>query len=109
MYCPRADSSKSGKVKKLREVLEAFEPPPLPVSLVYPHAKLLSPRVRAFVDFAADRAAAATVRRVDTARSGFDAVRLVAAAIAARDAVVTGGPASPRRCCRTFTGARSRI
>jgi DNA-binding transcriptional LysR family regulator len=39
--------------KQLKEVLTAFEPPPLPVSLVYPHARLLSPRVRAFVDFAA--------------------------------------------------------
>jgi DNA-binding transcriptional LysR family regulator len=32
-------------------VLEKFEPEPLPVSLVYPHARLLSARVRAFVDW----------------------------------------------------------
>lgn len=41
------------EARQLREVLTGFEPPPLPVSLVYPHARLLSPRVRAFVDFAA--------------------------------------------------------
>ncbi len=39
--------------RQLREVLRDFEPAPLPVSLVYPHAKLLSSRVRAFVDHAA--------------------------------------------------------
>lgn len=38
--------------KQLREVLTEFEPAPMPVSLVYPHARLLSSRVRAFVDFA---------------------------------------------------------
>lgn len=41
------------EAKQLREVLTDFEPAPLPVSLVYPHARLLSSRVRAFVDFAA--------------------------------------------------------
>ncbi|MFZ5557768.1 MAG: LysR family transcriptional regulator [Pseudomonadota bacterium] len=51
--------------KQLREVLKDFEPPPLPVSLVYPHARLLSPRVRAFVDFAA----AELRRELATARS----------------------------------------
>jgi len=41
--------------KKLVVVLEAFEPPPLPVSIIYPHAKLLSTRVRSFVDWATPR------------------------------------------------------
>ena len=36
--------------RMLRYVLEDFEPPPLPVQLVYPHSKLLSTTVRAFVD-----------------------------------------------------------
>jgi DNA-binding transcriptional LysR family regulator len=39
--------------KRLEEVLTNFAPAPLPVSLVFPHARLLSSRVRAFVDFAA--------------------------------------------------------
>jgi DNA-binding transcriptional LysR family regulator len=41
------------EAKQLREVLTEFEPAPLPVSLVFPHARLLSSRVRSFVDFAA--------------------------------------------------------
>lgn len=36
--------------KKLRYVLEDCEPPPLPVQLIYPHSKLLSSTVRAFID-----------------------------------------------------------
>ena len=38
------------KSGKLRYVLEEFEPEPLPVQVVYPHSKLLSTKVRAFVD-----------------------------------------------------------
>ena len=41
--------------KKLALVLERYGPPPLPISIVYPHAKLLSTRVRCFVDWAASR------------------------------------------------------
>jgi DNA-binding transcriptional LysR family regulator len=41
------------EAKQLKEVLAKFGPAPLPVSLVYPHARLLSSRVRAFLDFAA--------------------------------------------------------
>jgi DNA-binding transcriptional LysR family regulator len=40
---------------KLRVVLEDFEPPPLPVNIVYPHARLLSTRVRVFVDWLAKK------------------------------------------------------
>ena len=36
---------------KLKVVLRDFEPPPLPVNIVYPHARLVSTRVRAFVDW----------------------------------------------------------
>ena len=41
--------------RKLVRVLREFEPPALPIQLVYPHARLLSSNVRAFVDFAAPR------------------------------------------------------
>ena len=37
---------------RLRIVLEAFEPPPLPIQFVYPSARLLSAKVRALVDLA---------------------------------------------------------
>lgn len=36
-------------------VLQELEPEPLPVSLAYPHARLLSPRIRAFIDWAVPR------------------------------------------------------
>lgn len=36
---------------KLQLVLEAFEPPPRPVSVVYPHARLLPARTKAFIEF----------------------------------------------------------
>jgi DNA-binding transcriptional LysR family regulator len=35
---------------KLRVLLEDFEPAPLPVQIVYPDARLMSPRLRVFVD-----------------------------------------------------------
>ncbi len=35
---------------KLRLVLEPFEPTPRPISVVYPHARLLPARARAFID-----------------------------------------------------------
>jgi LysR family transcriptional regulator for bpeEF and oprC len=38
----------------LVEVLEAFRPAPMPVSVLYPHNRQLSPRVRVFVDWLAD-------------------------------------------------------
>jgi DNA-binding transcriptional LysR family regulator len=37
--------------KRLRVVLEEFETPPLPVSIVYPHARLLPARTRMCVDW----------------------------------------------------------
>lgn len=45
--------------RRLATVLDAFMPPPVPVQLVYPHGRLLAPKVRAFVDFAAPRLRAA--------------------------------------------------
>ena len=41
--------------KRLRRVLAEFEPAPLPIQIVYPHARLLSSSVRAFVDLAVQR------------------------------------------------------
>ena len=40
---------------RLVPVLDAFTPAAVPVSLVYPQNRLISPKVRAFVDFAAPR------------------------------------------------------
>lgn len=40
---------------RLLPVLGPFTLPPLPVHLVYPHARLVAPKIRAFVDFAAPR------------------------------------------------------
>jgi DNA-binding transcriptional LysR family regulator len=39
----------------VREVLPACRPPPMPVSVLYPHHRQLSPRVRVFVDWVAGR------------------------------------------------------
>jgi len=41
--------------KKLVPVLDTFTLPPQPVHMVYPHARLVAPKVRAFIDFAAPR------------------------------------------------------
>lgn len=41
------------EAKRLKDVLTEFEPAPLPVSIVFPHARFLSSRVRTFIDFAA--------------------------------------------------------
>lgn len=40
---------------RLVRLLPEHEPEPMPVSLAYPHARLLSPRIRAFIDWAAPR------------------------------------------------------
>lgn len=39
----------------LRVVLQEFEPPPVPISLVYPSQRLLPQKLRAFMDYAAPR------------------------------------------------------
>ena len=41
--------------RKLTRILETFEPLPVPIHIVYPHARLLSPNVRAFLDIALAR------------------------------------------------------
>lgn len=37
------------QAKKLRIVLETYEPPPIPINIVYPHRKFLSARMQQFV------------------------------------------------------------
>lgn len=44
------------KAKRLAIVLADFEPPPLPIHLVYPTSRLLSAKVRAFVDLVVETA-----------------------------------------------------
>lgn len=39
------------KQKRLKIVLEKFEPPPRPVNIVYPHARLLPTRTRVFIEW----------------------------------------------------------
>lgn len=34
----------------MNPLLEEFEPEPLPVHVIYPHSRLLSPKVRVFVE-----------------------------------------------------------
>lgn len=41
--------------RKLMRILGTFEPPPISIQIVYPHARHLSPNVRAFVDIAVAR------------------------------------------------------
>ena len=36
---------------RLQVVLESFEPPPRPISVVYPHARLLPARTKAFIEW----------------------------------------------------------
>ena len=43
---------------RLVTLLDDFMPPPVPVQLVYPPARLVAPKLRAFLDFAAPRLAA---------------------------------------------------
>jgi DNA-binding transcriptional LysR family regulator len=40
---------------RLARILAEFEPPPLPIHVAYPHARLLSSNVRAFVDWTVPR------------------------------------------------------
>jgi DNA-binding transcriptional LysR family regulator len=60
MGCGITISSSYMVIDKIRAgnlvtVLDAFTLPPQPVHLVYPHARLVAPKIRAFIDFAAPR------------------------------------------------------
>ncbi|MEO6017670.1 MAG: LysR family transcriptional regulator [Polaromonas sp.] len=39
------------KTRQLRTVLEPFEPPPRPINVIYPHARLLPMRTRVFIEW----------------------------------------------------------
>lgn len=52
---------------KLAPVLDTFALPPQPVHLVYPHARLVAPKIRAFIDFAAPRLKTALDQDTDSA------------------------------------------
>lgn len=43
------------KAGELKPVLRKYETDPIPITMLYPHSKLMSARVRAFIDFAAPR------------------------------------------------------
>ena len=49
-----ADSVRAGR---LQIVLQGFEPPPLPIQIVYPSTRLLSAKVRTFADLVAETCA----------------------------------------------------
>lgn len=51
--CYQADAAV--RAGKLRTILDEFAPAPLPIQVVYPQTRLLSPNVRAFVDLATRR------------------------------------------------------
>jgi DNA-binding transcriptional LysR family regulator len=53
MFYQSADALKGGR---LRIVLAKFEPPPLPIHLVYPTSRLLSAKVRTFIDLVTETA-----------------------------------------------------
>lgn len=59
IQAPRYHFERELKDRRLREVLAKWPPPPLPVSVLYPHSRQLSPRVRAFVDWVAQAMAKA--------------------------------------------------
>lgn len=47
-------AAESIRANRLKIVLAEFEPPPLPIQLVYPTSRLLSAKVRAFIDTAVE-------------------------------------------------------
>lgn len=55
---------------RLQVVLDAFETPVVPIHVVYPHARLLSAKVRAFVDYLAAAWAGEDFAAVRAARPG---------------------------------------
>jgi DNA-binding transcriptional LysR family regulator len=52
MFYQAAEAIKAGR---LRIVLAKFEPPPLPIHVVYPTSRLLSAKVRTFIDLVTER------------------------------------------------------
>lgn len=57
IQAPRYNLQRRLKDKSLLVLLPKFPPPPMPVSILYPHHRQLSPRVRVFVEWVAQRLA----------------------------------------------------
>ncbi|MGC5703981.1 LysR family transcriptional regulator [Pseudomonas sp. NFXW11] len=53
IQCPHYHVAEALAQGRLREILSDTPPPAMPVSVVYPHSRHLSPRVRVFVDWLA--------------------------------------------------------
>ncbi|GGC61453.1 LysR family transcriptional regulator [Undibacterium terreum] len=51
---PRYHVEEALQQAKLQEILAGFRPDPMPVAVLYPHHRQLSPRVRVFVDWMAE-------------------------------------------------------
>lgn len=58
-------------------ILEAFTLPPQPVHLVYPHARLLAPKVRAFIEFGAPKLKTVLDNLASTSTGVSDAAELL--------------------------------
>lgn len=54
IQCPRYRMQTQLEQGLVQEILPATPPPPMPVSVLYPHNRHLSPRVRVFVDWLAE-------------------------------------------------------
>ena len=48
---------------RLVEVLKAYRPPPLPISLVYPSSRQVTPRLRALIDALTGKSASSALAR----------------------------------------------
>jgi LysR family transcriptional regulator, regulator for bpeEF and oprC len=59
IQAPRLRLERFFQSGKLVEGLPKSPPPPMPVSVMYPHHRQLSPRVRVFIDWVVDRLATA--------------------------------------------------
>lgn len=60
VQAPRYNFEKELQSGELVEVFPDWQPPPMPVYVLYPHARQLSSRVRVFVDWLAERMKAAS-------------------------------------------------
>jgi DNA-binding transcriptional LysR family regulator len=58
IQAPRYGMQKHIDAGTLVEVLTKMPPPPMPISVLYPHHRQLSPRVRVFIDWVVERLAA---------------------------------------------------
>jgi DNA-binding transcriptional LysR family regulator len=61
--------------RQLARILRRFEPDPTPIQIVYPHARHLSPNVRAFVDLAVPRLRAHRAQMAQEAHPGSERSR----------------------------------